>query len=876
MYAIAVVSLGLMLVGISQASPSDITSNGAPPGPLWITAAQDVLNRLIPAHASNFILKASPPQQHPQKQYLLDGLHDDTFTVSASNGTVTVTGSSGVALTSGAYWYLKEVTKCQVTWGNNGTGDQLNLPATLPDVSSTTISSSVPIRYAWNMCTFSYSAAFWDARRWTREIDWMALHGVNFPLALTGQEYVWLKVFEDFNVSLSDLEPWFTGPAFLAWQRAGNIRGFAGPLSRYWIDGQMELQQHILKQMRALGMTPILTCFSGHVPGIARKIWPTANFTPSSGWNNFPPNETDVWYLDPTDPVFTTLGGLFMKKQAEIFGGNHYYNCDTFNEVDPKSTDPTYLKAASAAVHNAIAAGDPSGIWVMQAWLFHSNFWNPARVEAYLSGVSNNSMLILDLNSEAGVLAPIYKQYYGKSWVWNMLHNYGGVRGMYGNLTSIANGPYISLADEGSTMTGIGFTPEAIEQNPVMYEMLTSTFWSQSPIEVQSWLHRYVVQRYGVDSAMMWTAWQQLFDAVYNQPGEPRSEIEWVPHLLLNDFGWQNGNATGMLQAFKTFLRAAESMPLSGPLQYDLVDVARQASTMFFSDVHRSLANEGWRTLNSPPVNISSNVVTIGALMEDIITTIDDLLGTNPNYLLGNWVGDATSWASNPSEAAVNMYNAKNQITMWGPQSQIADYAAKAWQGLYGDYYLGRWRILIDMLYKDSINGDIWNSYLCEQQTIRFEVTWCGSNKTYPNVPPTKQSALAVAKQLLSLIDGGNATADYTVLPGSDVGGYDYFVTPTWTQDISQLAQLCNIMDDCAGFNSHGYLKNGEDNIVPSFGSTLYLKKTFTATTKEKEVSNKHRPSIRNGQGEGRSKSGEHAQRSHRFGDSHTFHRQQK
>ena len=37
--------------------------------------------------------------------------------------------------------------------------------------------------------TASYSSAFWDWRRWEREIDWMALHGVNLPLAFTGAQY---------------------------------------------------------------------------------------------------------------------------------------------------------------------------------------------------------------------------------------------------------------------------------------------------------------------------------------------------------------------------------------------------------------------------------------------------------------------------------------------------------------------------------------------------------------------------------------------------------------------------------------------------------------------------------------------------------------
>ena len=39
------------------------------------------------------------------------------------------------------------------------------------------------------------SFAWWDWKRWEKEIDWMALQGINLPLAFTGQEAVWQKVF---------------------------------------------------------------------------------------------------------------------------------------------------------------------------------------------------------------------------------------------------------------------------------------------------------------------------------------------------------------------------------------------------------------------------------------------------------------------------------------------------------------------------------------------------------------------------------------------------------------------------------------------------------------------------------------------------------
>ena len=41
-------------------------------------------------------------------------------------------------------------------------------------------------RYYMNVCTFGYSYVWWDWTRWEKEIDWMAMNGINIPLAFVG------------------------------------------------------------------------------------------------------------------------------------------------------------------------------------------------------------------------------------------------------------------------------------------------------------------------------------------------------------------------------------------------------------------------------------------------------------------------------------------------------------------------------------------------------------------------------------------------------------------------------------------------------------------------------------------------------------------
>ncbi|KAK8942885.1 hypothetical protein KSP39_PZI008967 [Platanthera zijinensis] len=167
-----------------------------------------------------------------------------------------------------------------------------------------------------------YSFVWWDWKRWEKEIDWMALQGVNLPLAFTGQEAIWQKVFKNFNVENKDLGSFFGGPAFLAWARMGNLHGWGGPLSQNWLDQQLSLQKLILPRMIELGMTPVLPAFSGNVPAIFRKMFSTANITKLSNWNtvNGDPRWCCTYLLDPSDPLFFELGRAFIKKQIKEYG----------------------------------------------------------------------------------------------------------------------------------------------------------------------------------------------------------------------------------------------------------------------------------------------------------------------------------------------------------------------------------------------------------------------------------------------------------------------------------------------------------------------------------------------------------------------------
>ena len=188
----------------------------------------------------------------------------DLFTLEQHGDKVRIGGNNDNSMAMGLNYYLKEYAKVHVSWYAS---QPVELPKKLPKVDEPVVRKcEVPIRFFLNYCTYGYTMVWWQWWQWERFIDWMALNGVNMPLALTGQEAVWQEVWREMGMTDDEIRAYFSGPAHLPWHRMANLDSFGGPLPQGWIDGQKELQKKILARERELNMTPVLPAFAGHVP----------------------------------------------------------------------------------------------------------------------------------------------------------------------------------------------------------------------------------------------------------------------------------------------------------------------------------------------------------------------------------------------------------------------------------------------------------------------------------------------------------------------------------------------------------------------------------------------------------------------------------
>jgi alpha-N-acetylglucosaminidase len=685
-----------------------------------INASIALIKRVLPNHAADFRIESLPRENDL-----------DAFEIESGDGKIILRGNNGVSIASALYYYLNEYAHCQITW--NGTN--LSLPKQLPQVPTKIHKNTAyAYRYYLNYCTFNYSMSWWDWSRWQKEIDWMALHGINMPLAITGEEYTWNIVYREMGFSNDDLKDFFSGPSYFAWFWMGNLDGWGGPLPLHWMQTHADLQKKILQRERELGMHPVLPAFTGHVPAAFKKRFPQAKLKATNWKNGF----GDTYILDSEDPMFAEIGKKFLNKQTELFGTDHLYSADTFNENEPPSDDSAFLSSLSSRIYQGMKAADRSATWVMQGWLFYSDrkFWKAPQIEALLKAVPDQHMILLDLAAE---IEPVWKRtraFYGKPWIWNMINNFGGNINLFGRMDGVAGGPALALHDSSSgRIYGIGLTMEGIEQNPVVYELMMDHVWRTDAINLDDWLKAYVRNRYGKEDDSLVRAWQILRATAYNGKGirDGAESIITGRPTFDSTTVWTrtklNYAPKDLLPAWDLFVSAARRGVKTDGFEFDLVDITRQVLANYASVLQRKWV-DGFKSRNEKAFLAGSMDFL------NLIIDLDSLLGTRKDFLLGPWLAEARLWGSGPQEKALYERNARDLITLWGDEnSPLHEYANRQWSGLLRGFYLRRWIQFFNML-KESFNARKSPDFESFERNIRiWEWNWVNDHRTYALQP---------------------------------------------------------------------------------------------------------------------------------------------
>ena len=640
-----------------------------------LTTIQGLVTRLIPQKAAHFQFV---------KQQSKKG--KDCFTLTGKDGKIIISGNNANAMAVGLNYYLNRYCHTTVSWYAVVPGI---LPNKMPEVNGMiTSSAKVDRRFFLNYCTYGYTLPFFGWKEWERLIDWMALNGINMPLAITGQEMVWYNVWSKLGMTDQEIRSYFTGPTYLPWHRMANIDRWNGPLPKEWLEEQRDLQKQILARERAFNMKPVLPAFAGHVPAELKRIFPDANIKSLGKWGGFD-EQYLCHFLNPGEPLFAKIQKLFLEEQTALFGTDHIYGVDPFNEGEPPSWEPAYLKEISKNMYGTLTAVDPKAEWMQMGWMFYydKKVWTPKRVKAFLTGVPQGKMSLLDYHCENVELWKTNDGFYGQPYIWCYLGNFGGNTTLTGNVKETGKRLDAALKAARRNMLGVGSTLEGLDVIQFPNEYVFDKFWTHSDKGNQQWIDELADRHAGFTSPSVRKAWQILFDEIFVQvPGTYSILPSRSP--VLND----NHSERTEIKYPAQRLEEVWSLLLDVPqcerneLQVDLIAVGRQV-----------LGNKFLAVKSEFDAAYAAKDITLlrqkAYEMEELLSDLDCLTSFNTRCTVNKWIDDARALGRNAEMKNYYERNARYLITLWG--GHLSDYASRAWGGLIGSYYGGRWRLYI-------------------------------------------------------------------------------------------------------------------------------------------------------------------------------------
>lgn len=645
-----------------------------------VYASSDVLSklvgRLLPGYQSQFVFQELPSQKPV-----------DYFEISTFQKKILIKGNSPVSLASGFNWYLKYTCHASTSW----CGNQLKLPKKLP-LPDKVIRKETPLHVGFylNYCTASYSMPFWGWKEWEKEIDRMAMNGVNTPTAMVGVESVWRNTLRRFNFSEDEIKQFIPGPVYMGWFLMDNLEGVGGPITDSWFTRQEELQKKILARMREYGMTPVFQSFFGMVPASLASKYPEADIVAQGKWADYerPP------MLNPSDPLFDKMSTVWYEEYSKLYGTTKYYAGDPFHEGGrPGNID---LTEAARQIQGAMQKAVPGSVWVLQAW---GN--NPT--DKLLAGTNKTDVMVVDLCAEYWDRWNERKAFGGCPWIWADITNWGGNIALHGRLDAISSEPKRARNTPFAAplLRGIGNVPEGIGTNPVAFDMACEMRWRDSIPSVDQWLHGYASYRYGKADKVLEKAWEMLHQTAYGTyPGSRRpteSVFCAVPSLKVTCASpWGTTKVyyreADYRKAVELFNSARLRFKGCDTYEYDLVDFTRQL-----------VANEGQllykKAIQANEDKKVDSVAYYGNKFLQLMLLQDRLLSCRPELCVSNWIAQARDCVTDAKEKDLNELNARALITTWSDGCHsLLDYAHREWNGMVKYYYYPRWKMFFDWL----------------------------------------------------------------------------------------------------------------------------------------------------------------------------------
>ena len=602
----------------------------------------------------------------------------DVYEIVPDGEAILLRGSSQSALAAAYCRYLRECRDMDVSpCGNMQVYASENVRPLQNTIRQVILQDK---RMSMTYETYANDAFAWDAERWMRELDYLALQGVNLLPMLVGQEAVWYYAALELGIRREDAMEYLSNPCYYPLQLAGKLDTIFPMTDTNYLKSRIELGRQILERMAELGITPVLPTFSGHIPKYIKGYHKNSALFFTTPYSEFP----FTYRLMPHDPLFRRIGEAMNKKQEEFFGTADYYLADPFLGVDPRGV---HDGALFQKYGQAIAALHPGKVWVSTAC---------AHTAALTQTLEKEQVLILDTD---GTFAAETNGFGGKPFITGLRLNHGGHTVLTGNYEALCRDPYAKLQKDYPNVCGLGVFADYTAANPLFISRAYTLLTQNEGGSAAEIFTENALRRWGSREECLQKAAGLLLETCYNteSPALPVGSViaarpsTEITHTAPGDTLALHYDNKKLCAALEQML-ASEGDYTEG-YAFDVCDVTRQMLSNYARRLYTGVM-EGYGKRDGRLFETATNAFL------RVLTDMDRLLHTQPELCLYEHLTAARSGAEGKTDGQNFEIAFLANITLFGPmrEPELYDLHWREWADLVCSYYGERWHEFFELL----------------------------------------------------------------------------------------------------------------------------------------------------------------------------------
>lgn len=612
----------------------------------------ELINRLAPKVKDNFTYET------------IEKTTDrDFYGYKEKNGKIHLFGTDRVCIAKAFGKYLENCLGKKITPCSSEKPEITEAP--LPEEE---FSAFIPqkLRVFGDYTLYSNEAWKWDFANWEYFLDMLAINGVNMAVNLAGNEGVCFYTLIKMDFPQDFALEFVSGPAFYAWQMSNRFYNYIPNKSFEHIERSLELGKKVVTRMKELGITPILSTFSGLVPDVTTKLFNAKEVTIDEKWAAFP--KTYKFKIDSVN--FRRFFLKYLEIQEEYIGSSDFYLCNQLcaSTVGTKKKEIAYLENSGRELDRA-------------ADFFNENATLVFSSEGYrkelVSKIKRCNTLVLDIDS---TMHKVTNGFDGCEFVLGNSQHNNAHNSMQGDIEEVAENPYLECSKSYTNLVGAGLFPENLRQNPMFFSLSFDVLTEDKKIDLNSWYKKYETARYGKTdenaderiSLYIKTCYSKEHSAVPVGSAMCTRPALNLRHTGLYDRVEPLYNNSDLLKVYRSLEKLDSD---TDGYKYDLVNITKQLLDNEAYYLHKEIAVL-YRDRKMEPFEEKSRKFL------EIIDSANSVLVTHRLFNASYYIDELKKIAANDDELTYFIINFIASIGLWGPMLEDNQRYDYGWQML--------------------------------------------------------------------------------------------------------------------------------------------------------------------------------------------------